>query len=218
MFYPVVTYFKTEVHSQNSWQDVTLVLSSMSFEFRSAWLILKTIQSKRALYNDLAMEFRTVTAWKKKRKGRLEMIHALHWNVFHFLSNHVQCSYFALAKAFVYYSSLCCIHYWSWSRRVFAVIPALFCSAEPWDVPWTLAWLTLVHSSGWCMRSRNKSHQQWRKEIKTKRVFNFTKMTADLFGEKGRGGGILHSNHPAGWKRVSGQAPPGASGSLKPTQ
>lgn len=68
MFYPVVTYFKTEVHSQNSWQDVTLVLSSMSFEFRSAWLILKTIQSKRALYNDLAMEFRTVTAWKEKRK------------------------------------------------------------------------------------------------------------------------------------------------------
>lgn len=51
-----------------------------------------------------------------------------------------------------------------------------------------------MHSSGWCMRSHNKSHHQWRKEIKTKRVFNFTKRTADLFVEKGRGGGILHSN------------------------
>lgn len=67
------------------------------------------------------------------------------------------------------------------------------------------------------MRSHNKSHHQRRKEIKTKRVFNFTKRTADLFVEKGRGGGILHSNHQAGWKRVSGQAPPGASGRLKPT-
>lgn len=62
MFYPIVTHLKSEVHSQNSWQGITLVLSSISFEFRSAWLILKTIQSKRALYNDLAMEFRTVTA------------------------------------------------------------------------------------------------------------------------------------------------------------
>lgn len=47
---------------------VTLVLSSKSLVFKSAWLILKTIQSNRALYNDFAMEFRTVTAWKIKQK------------------------------------------------------------------------------------------------------------------------------------------------------
>lgn len=54
------------------------------------------------------------------------------------------------------------------------------------------------------MRSHNKSHHQWRKEIKTKRVFNFTKRTADLFVEKGRGGGILHSNHQAGLEACVG--------------
>lgn len=38
--------------------------SSMSFLLSSAWLIRRTIQSNRALYNDLAMESRAVIAWR----------------------------------------------------------------------------------------------------------------------------------------------------------
>lgn len=40
----------------------TLVVSMRSLMLRRAWLILKTIQSNRALYRDLAMESRTVLA------------------------------------------------------------------------------------------------------------------------------------------------------------
>lgn len=40
----------------------TLVVSTRSLTLSRAWLILKTIQSNRALYRDLAMESRTVPA------------------------------------------------------------------------------------------------------------------------------------------------------------
>lgn len=44
---------------------LALVVSSKSLLLSRAWLILKTIQSNRALYKDLAMESRTVPAWKQ---------------------------------------------------------------------------------------------------------------------------------------------------------
>lgn len=44
----------------------TLVVSTRSLTLSRAWLILKTIQSNRALYRDLAMESRTVPAWRRK--------------------------------------------------------------------------------------------------------------------------------------------------------
>lgn len=40
----------------------TLVVSTRSLMLSRAWLILKTIQSNRALYSDFAMESRTVLA------------------------------------------------------------------------------------------------------------------------------------------------------------
>lgn len=45
----------------------TLADSSKSLWLSRAWLILNTIQSKRALYRDLAMESRTVSACKREK-------------------------------------------------------------------------------------------------------------------------------------------------------
>lgn len=58
--------------SSVSWEH-TVTDSSMSFLLRSAWLIRRTIQSKRALYKDLAIESRAVMACKLKAQRKLHI-------------------------------------------------------------------------------------------------------------------------------------------------
>lgn len=163
-----------------SWQDVTLVLSSMSFELRSAWLILNTIQSNRALYSDLAMEFRTVTAWKRKeKKGG--------WKQF------LLCTKVGFASqapvSNVHISPLpkllsTILIYAAYTNSPDAIRGHEMCSP-------TLAWFPLVHSSGWCTRSHHKSHhwQQTEKKkiyIYMKIAFNFTKILAEFIWGEGK--------------------------------
>lgn len=135
---------------------------------------------------------------KGKKKKELETIHALHWNVLHLLSSHVQWLYFALAKA-----SACCSTLHPPATRGSQQSPR--CSARPGHelCPWTLAWLTVMHSSGWRMRSSNKSHDQKQKE-KIYMDFNFTEIAVEFTSPskgKARGGWILRGN-----QQVDGEA------------
>jgi hypothetical protein len=77
----------------------TLVLCSRSLPFRSAWLIRKTIQSNRALYRDLAMEFLTVTAYKTRglHECKVELIIA---------SKILKQSMFLLSRKKIYYPEI----------------------------------------------------------------------------------------------------------------
>lgn len=133
------------------------------------------------------------------------MIHALHWNVLHLLSSHVQWSHFALAKASVCYSSLHCTWHRSRSHQGLTAVPHR--SARPGHelCPRTLAWLTAVHSSGWCMRSSNKSHDQQHKE-KIYMDLTSPRSLWSLFRGKASAGWILRGNQQAMGKHVLGQA------------
>lgn len=113
------------------------------------------------------------------------MIHALHWNVLHLLSSHVQWSHFALAKASVCCSSLHCTWHRSRSHQGLTAVPHRSAQPDHELCPRTLAWLTAVHSSGWCMRSSNKSHDQQHKQ-KNLHGFNFAKIAVEFIQGEGK--------------------------------